>query len=125
MMTTARSDVATGRYNDTAPENIEITETRILEMREMAESLEDDERRRRSSSSTGNTARTGKTPRRTTSSTAAGLRAGLLRRGVQLRQGGRSSATGRTPRTARTGVQQQQQQQQVLRQPGERPAHGG
>ena len=110
MMTTARSDVATGRYNDA--ENVEITETRVLEMRNLAEA-EEDERRRRAAHGA---ARTGKTPRKSASSTAAGLRAGLLRRGAQLR--GQRSSTGRTPRTARMGAHNQ-------RQPGERPSHGG
>ena len=108
MMTTARSDVATGRYNDA--ESVEITETRIVEMNKLNGQLDEmaDEQRRRAAP------RTGKTPRKTASSTAAGLRAGLMRRGVALR--GRN-ATGRTPRTARTGM--------AHRLPGERPAHGG
>ena len=108
MMTTARSDVATGRYNDGAPE---ITETRILEMRELADSLADQERRR------GTAPRAGKTPRKS-ASTAAGLRTGLLRRGVL--QSGRNRATGRTPRTSRMSAHAMQP-----RMPGERPTHGG
>jgi hypothetical protein len=116
MMTTARSDVATGRYNDIA--DPEKTETRIFEMRGLADSLEDDAARRRAGGA--GAGRTGKTPRaqKTAASTAAGLRAGLLRRGAQLR--GRSS-TGRTPRTAR--MEQRHNQQQRL--PGVRPSHGG
>ena len=114
MMTTARSDVATGRYNDV--ENPEATEKRILEMREMNESLEEEERRRRAGGGGGGGSRTGKTPRKSAASTAAGLRAGLMRRGVQLSN--KRNATGRTPRTARDRPQNQ-------RLPGERPAHGG
>lgn len=127
MMTTARSDMATGRYQD-AIEDAEATETRILEMRKTLDNLknphEEERRRGRSGEITG---RSGKTPRSgklpSSMSTAASLRAGLLRRGVQLRNarnngGNNNNATGRTPRTARMGMQSQ-------RQPGERPSHGG
>lgn len=113
MMTTARSDVATGRYNDA--QNAEITETRILaisklngQLDEMTRAAEDQRRR--------TSARTGKTPRKSAASTAAGLRAGLLRRGVALRG---KNTTGKTPRTARTGTGHGH------RMPGERPNHGG
>ena len=110
MMTTARSDVNTGRYNDTT--DPEATETRILEHRE--DGGGGDEERRRRPSAAG--ARSGKTPRKTAASTAAGL----LRRSVQMRKG---NTTGRTPRTARMGGDTRlhfNNQRQV----GERPAHG-
>jgi hypothetical protein len=112
MMTTARSDVATGRYNEVG-EITEITETRTIDMSKMMDVLPDDGNHRRRD---GARARTGKTPRKSTSmSAAASLRAGLLRRGVQLRGRG----TGRTPRTSRMGVHSH-----PPRQPGERPAFG-
>ena len=116
MMTTARSDVATGRYNDIA--DPEITETRILEMRKEAHAVEEEHRRRLA-------ARSGKTPRtgKSGSNTATALRAGLLRRGAQLRAG--RSSTGRTPRSNTTGRTPRSSSQLPTRQPGERPTHGG
>ena len=112
MMTTARSDVATGRYNDVA--NQELTEPRQLEMARLAAGVPDDEQIKRATAP-----RTGKTPRKTAASTAAGLRAGLLRRGAALR----GASRGRTPRTARLGHLNNSMYKE--RQPGERPAHGG
>lgn len=112
MMTTARSDVATGRYNDVA--NQELTEPRQLEMARLSHGMPDDEQIKRATAP-----RTGKTPRKTAASTAAGLRAGLLRRGVALR----GASRGRTPRTARLGAGVHSMYKE--RQPGERPAHGG
>ena len=112
MMTTARSDVATGRYNDSSSQ--ELTEPRALEMSRLVTGLPDDETIKRATAP-----RTGKTPRKSAASTAAGLRAGLLRRGVALR----GRATGRTPRTARMG--QLHNGMYKERQPGERPSHGG
>ena len=91
MMTTARSDVATGRYNDVL-DNPEATEFRpVLDM-SAASKLQ-------GGGNAGETAATA--PRRkTASSTAAGLRAGLLRRGVSL-TGRKGNTTGRTPRMGR------------------------
>ena len=116
MMTTARSDVATGRYNDM--QNQELTEPRALEMARLAASMPDDAEIKRATAP-----RTGKTPRKTAASTAAGLRAGLLRRGVALR--GKGNTTGRTPRTARNGGAHLHNGMHKERQPGERPSHGG
>ena len=117
MMTTARSDVATGRYNDFDAEP-DMTENRVLEMSRLANELpEGEEAPRTRRPGAGTTARTGKTPRKTSNVTAAAsLRAGLIARSKRLQQATR----GRTPRTGRMHTMHP-----PPRQPGERPTHGG
>lgn len=94
MMTTARSDVATGRYNDVLDNRPEATEFRPIKTIDISAA-----NKLQGTVITSETAATA--PRRkTAASTAANLRAGLLRRGVAL-TGRKSNNTGRTPRTSR------------------------
>ena len=88
-MTTARSDMATGRYNDPLT-SAEATEFRPLDTSGLDKLNDVDDPLRVSA------------PRRnkTVASTAQGLRAGLLRRGVGLTSR-KGNTTGRTPRTGR------------------------